>query len=345
MLFLMAIKNKKLIFCAFCAGFAAVLLMSCAPKREKANVKSIAVFIPGMTAGSPIYSELVSGARQAVGERADYELLVVEAGYNQAEWEDKLTLLTAGGKHDLIVSSNPSMPFFVETISKKFPEQRFLLMDAQLAANPAVYTLCYNQREQGFMAGYLAGLLSSEASAVGLIAAQEYPALTEVIKPAFLEGAAAASGEVGKSPSLSLSYSVIGNWFDAQKAAELAGAMINSGVKVILPVAGSASEGVVQKAAESGAKVIWFDSNGYSIRPGVIAGSCALLQKNAVYDKLNLYFKGELPFGEAETVGVRDGYVQFIEDDPLYLENTDPLVREKQSAMINQIKEGLLILD
>lgn len=307
------------------------------------------MFIPGQLEGSAIYSQLAAGTARAVREQPGARILIVEAGFNQAEWEAKLTALAAQGVHDLIVTSNPAMPYFVDAIRQRFPEQHFLLMDAEMADVPTVYSLRYNQREQAYMAGYLAALLSAadgsgDTRSIGLLAAQEYPAMTGIIRPAYLEGAAAAAADEGRA-ALSLDYRVVGNWFDAQKAAELSRGMLQSGARVILTIAGSANEGAVQAAAESGAKVLWFDSNGYAVRPGVVAGSSALMQEQAVYDKLKLYFENRLPFGTAETAGLEDGYVRFIDDDPLYIQTVAPEIREKQARMIEKIQSGGLVLD
>jgi simple sugar transport system substrate-binding protein len=121
--------------------------------------------------------------------------------------------------------------------------------------------------------------------------------------------------------------------------------MIRSGIKVILPIAGGANEGVPQTAAETGAKVIWFDTNGYNIRPGTVAGSTVLYQDKAAYEKTLLFLKGELPFGNAEVVGVSGGYVDFIEDDPLYISTVSHAIRQQQAAMTARIRSGELILD
>ncbi|MDR0539190.1 MAG: BMP family ABC transporter substrate-binding protein [Spirochaetaceae bacterium] len=337
----------KIKFLLVLAAFATTL--GCASKKNGAV--SIAVFIPGQMAGSTIYAQLGAGAERAVAEwnnghkgGTPAHIVIVEAGYNQAEWESKLTILAAGGQYNLIVSSNPSMPYFVSAISEKFPAQQFLLLDAELAGNPNVYTLRYNQHEQAYMAGYLAGLLSEGAPRIGLIAAQEYPVMDNVIKPGYLEGANAAAAEFGFAPFV-LDYRIVGNWFDAQKAAELGASMVASGIKAILPISGSANEGAVQAAAEGGAKILWFDSNGYAIRPGVIAGSCALLQEQAVYDKLMLYFEGNLPFGTADVAGLRDGYLRFVDDDPLYIQTVPQAIRDKQASLTSKIKSGALTLD
>jgi simple sugar transport system substrate-binding protein len=256
--------------------------------------------------------------------------------------------MAASASYDLIISSNPSLPEIVSAVSAQFPDQYFLLLDGSLSGNPRVYTLRYNQREQGYMAGYIAALVTGEMSAgappgtekrVGLIAAQEYPVMNNTILPAYLEGARAVD------PEYSVDFRIVGNWYDAAKAAELAADMIQNDIRVILCIAGGANEGVVQAAGLSGAKVIWFDTNGYGIRPGTVAGSAVLYQDKAARSLTLRYLEGNLPFGTSETAGVAQGYVDFIQDDPHYKAAVSPEVRELQAAMVERIRNGLLRLD
>ena len=324
---------------------------------------SIVVFIPGVTAGSPIYEMLAEGTRNAAKDYADANpetapsVTVIEGGFNQAEWESQVTTLAASGEYDLIVSSNPSLPVIVSAVSAKFPQQKFLLLDGELAGNPNVYTLRYNQREQAFMAGYIAALsamefieLSSASAAenaaaaagakrIGLVAAQEYPVMNNIILPGFIEGAQAVD------PLFDVDFRVVGNWFDAARAAELAAAMIRGGAKVLLPIAGGAGHGVVQAAVEAGIKVVWFDTNGYAIRPGTVIGSTILRQDKAACEKITLFLKGQLPFGIAEIAGTADGFVDFVEDDPLYIAAVSAAVREKQAQLTARLRSGELKLD
>jgi simple sugar transport system substrate-binding protein len=268
------------------------------------------------------------------------EVTVIEGGFNQAEWEPRITAMAASGNYDLIVSSNPSLPVIAEAVSAKFPRQRFLLLDGELSGNPMIYTLRYNQREQAYMAGHIAALVAEAAgsSRIGLVAGQEYPAMNGVILPGYGEGARAVRAESV------VDFRVVGNWFDAGKGAELASDMIRGGAAVILCIAGGANEGVVQAAAEAGAKVIWFDTNGYAIRPGTVVGSAVVRQDKAAYEKTKAFLEGRLPFGSAEVLGVAEGYVDFIEDDPDYIAAVSPEVRERQAVLMGQIRSGALHL-
>jgi simple sugar transport system substrate-binding protein len=326
--------------------------------EETRTGTAIGVFIPGVMSGSPVYEMLARGAGEAVekfnadsGQNAAGLLTVIEGGYNQAEWETKVTAMAASGAYDLIVSSNPSLPDIVSRVSVKFPDQYFLLLDGELAGNPKVYTLRYNQREQAYMAGYIAALEteaswagsaladSARARRVGLVAAQEYPAMNNIILPGFVEGARAVH------PGYEADFRIVGNWYDAAKAAELAADMIHGGARVLLCIAGGANEGVVQTASQTGAKVVWFDTNGYNIRPGTVIGSSVLYQDTAAYNQILRYLNGTLPFGTAETLGVNNGYVDFVQDDPEYIRTVSPEIREKQAAMIERIRSGDLSLE
>ncbi|MDR0721591.1 MAG: BMP family ABC transporter substrate-binding protein [Treponema sp.] len=311
---------------------------------------SIAVFIPGVMSGSPIYEMLAEGVKQGAAEKSTSQrkitVTVIEGGFNQAEWESRITALAASGSYDLIVSSNPSLPAIAASVSAKFPKQRFLLLDGALTGNPQIYTLRYKQREQAYMAGHIAALVAKEAGhesspgiRVGLVAGQEYPAMNEVILPGYREGAQQVD------PKCTVDFRVVGNWFDAGKGAELAADMIRGGVKVILTIAGGANEGVVQAAFEAGAKVVWFDTNGYGVRPGTVVGSAVVYQDKAAYEQTIRFLDGTLPFGKAELLGVAEGYVDFIEADSDYQASVSAPIREKQRILIEQIRSGVLQLE
>jgi hypothetical protein len=76
-----------------------------------------------------------------------------------------------------------------------------------------------------------------------------------------------------------------------------------------------------------------------------VVGSCVIHQDKAAYEKTMLFLKGALPFGRAETAGIRDGYVDFVEDDPDYIASVSPEIRERQAAMVARLRSGALRLD
>lgn len=327
------------------AAALAVVALGSASAAEKTKKASIAVFVPGVTSGSPIYEMLVAGVKNAASEVPGTLVKVVEGGFNQAEWESKLTSLAATGGYDLLVSSNPAIPALCEKVSRKFPKQKFLLLDGYLSGNPAMYTLRYNQREQSYLAGFIAGLATTggvpganAGKRIGLVAGQEYPAMNGVILPGYREGARAVD------PAIEVDFRVVGNWYDAAKGTELASSMIRDGADVILTIAGGANQGVVQAAANGKASVVWFDIDGYAVKPGTVIGSAVVRQDKAAYEQTKRYLAGTLPFGKAETVGVKDGYVDFIEDSAVYQSTVPEAARKKMHETIGALRAGTLVL-
>jgi len=304
------------------------------------------VYVPGVTAGSPLYEQMVAGAQKAAAEMPNVTVKVIEAGFNQGEWAEKMTALAATGEYELIVTSNPAMPFICADVAKSFPGQKWLNVDAYLAGNPQIATMLYNQVEQAYFAGYLGGLVTKSRMSgatpdlkLGMIVAQQYPALDKMMRPGYEQGAKAVD------PGISVDFRVIGNWYDANKAADLANSMFDSGVDVVLSIAGGAGQGIIKAAKERGKYVLYFDSNEYKIAPGTIIGCAVLNQERAVYERVKLAVAGKLVFGQPEIVNARDGYVDFADNDPLYTQAVPEDVRAKMAEVVKKIRTGQLVLE
>lgn len=303
----------------------------------------IGVFIPGAREGSPIYDTLAKGAERLVSEIPGASVRVIEAGFNQAEWEEKLTSFVASGKFDLVITSNPSMPELINKISKSFPKQKFICLDGYLAGNPNLYTALYNQLEQGYVNGYLSGLVSISGmkgtnpdKKIGMIIGQNYPVMDKMIIPGFTQGLKAVD------PAFQLDIRVLGNWYDAAKAADLSRSIYAGGADVILPICGSASQGVVKVAQEVGKYLVFFDDDEFDRAPQNILGCAVLHQEELAYRSLKAAVEGKLPFGKAEVVGMKEGYIEFLDKNPAYIKNVPESIRKKVEAVIQAIKSGQL---
>lgn len=335
---------------ALFAALLALFLPSCAGKKDSPSGKagdsqSIAVFVPGVVSGSPVYEMLVAGVEKAVAEFPSAKMQVIEAGTNQAEWGDKLTSLVSDGRWSLVITSNPAMPEIAAPVAERFPDCRFLIFDAYLAGNPRIATFRYNQREQAYLSGYMAALaveggmpLAGKAKKVGLIAGQEYPAMNGIILPGYLEGARAVN------PAFEADFRVVGNWYDATKGAELAKAMHSAGAGVIMPISGGANQGVLAAARDSGFYVAWFDDNGYAKAPGNVISSSVMAQERLAYEKTRAWLEGKLPMGVPGTVGVAEGYVDFVSDDPLWVSTVPEDLRKRMLSLVEDLRSGKLKL-
>lgn len=321
---------KKIIL--YTTILAALLFSGCAKKSENSGKKSIAVFVPGIIDNSPVYEMLVKGVKEAV-EGSSAELFIMEAGPNQAEWAPKITALCAENKYSVIISSNPSLPDLVEPILQQFPNQKFILMDAEKQGNPNIHTICYNQYEQSYITGYIGGLMS-KSHKLALIAAQEYPVMNNIILPYFEKGAKAANA------NSTVEFRIVGNWYDGTKGAELADAVAKIGVDVILPICGGASQGVITSAVNNGIYITWFDDNGFSKAPGTIISSSVMEQKKMSYNVTKEFLEDKTPWGTAKMVGIKEGFVDFVQDDPNYINTVPAEIRNTMQELLNNIKTG-----
>ncbi len=303
----------------------------------------IGVFIPGQREGSPIYDSLAAGAERFASENPGSSVRVFEAGFNQAEWQEKLTSFVGSNRFDVVLTSNPSLPDLIEAIAPLFPSQKFICLDGYKAGVSALHTVLYNQTEQGYIAGYLAGLISSSTlpganpqKKAGMIIGQHYPVMDTLIAPGFEQGLKAVDS------SFSLDIRVLGNWYDATKASDLAKSMIASGVDVILPICGSASQGVVKAAKDLNRYLVFFDSDEYARAPGTILGCVALKQKELAYAKLAEFAQKETPWGRADVVGVKEGFIELLDKHPGYAQNLPQSIRGRMSDLIAGIASGAL---
>ena len=305
------------------------------------GVLSVLVFIPGMVSGSPTYELLVAGAESFASSHSNVTFRVYEAGFNQAEWEEQLTSLVASGNFDLVLSSNPSLPEICERVGRRFPNQRFIITDADFSGNSQIATYLFNQYEQSLFLGYLAGLITTsnmehanQSKLIGFIAAQEYPLLTRHIVPGFIDGARMVD------PEISLDMRVIGNWFDANRAADLASSMITAGVDVFGSIAGNAGQGIIRTAQERGAYMVFHNTNAYASAPGIIVGSGIMQQKKLVEEILADVLAGRIQYGTSRTVGVREGYIDFISDDPGFTNFVPQDIRDRFMTFMENMRAG-----
>jgi len=321
-----------------------VLLVSCGHKDNEVT-KSIAVFVPGVLEGSPSYEMMDSGVRKAA-KKAGIPVKTIEGGFDQAAWGNQLMALASEKRYGLIVTSNPAMTEICVNTTLSFPDQEFLVLDGSGLSGPSVADVVYDHREQAFLIGYFAALVTSSEELkgankdlkVGMIVGQEYPQMNKEIMPGFEIGLQTVN------PDIEMEFRVLGNWYDAEKARELAAGLYNDGVDVILTISGGANQGVISAAKEAGAYVLWFDTEGLELAPGTVLASAVNRQDKAAEVWTELWVDGNLITGESRLVGIDEGYVDFPMDARLFRKHVPESIREEMETLVNRMKSGSLSL-
>ncbi len=321
-----------------------VLLSSCG-NRDAEAARSIVIFVPGVLEGSPSYEMMDIGVRNAAAE-ADVEVKTIEGGFDQASWGNQLMALASEARYDLIVTSNPAMTEICVNVAASFPEQEFLVLDGSGLTGGMVTDVVYNHREQAFIIGYFAALVTTSGELegsnnelkVGMIFGQEYPQMNMEILPGFEIGLQTVN------PDIQLTFKVLGNWYDAEKAREFAAGLYADGTDVILTIAGGANQGVISAAKEAGKYVLWFDSDGSDLAPGTVLASAVIRQDKAAEKWVKLWIKGNMAGGESHRNGLVEGYVDFPIDGKLFRKHVPESIRDEMAELISRMRSGSLSL-
>lgn len=320
-------------------------VMVLVPAAAKSTFR-IAVYVPGVVKGNPTYEMLADGVKDAQEQLAKQknpiQVKIIEGGGNQGEWQKGLTALALSRKYDLIVSSNPSLPALAEKVLEAAPQQKFLLLDSFLKGNPQIKTIGFNQYEQGYLNGHYAALISTStmphANAqykIGLLTGQEFPVMNNYIRKGFLAGAKSVDAR------FELDFRVLGNWYDAAKAAEITASMIKNGADVILTICGGGNAGTVAAAREHGAYIMWFDVPGYG-NGNEVVGSTQVALKKVCTEAVLKAAAGTLDYGTPQELGIKDDGVGFAFNGIPSSVPASVIARQKQ--LLDAVKAGTTVL-
>ena len=331
-------------------SFLLLFSISCSNSSNQNIEKkfSVGVFIPGVTSGNPTYEMLNNAALDIAKEYPNIEIKIIEAGYNQSQWEQKLTSFVAQKNFDIVITSNPAMPEICNNISKNFKNQKFIVTDSYYEGNSQIATYMFNQYEQSFILGYAAALISKsdmknivDTKKIGFIVSQEFPLLAKYIIPGYIEGAKSVDKDI------ELDYRVIGNWYDVNKALGLAESMIKNNVNVTAVIAGSSSVGVIEAFKDASKYIVFNDTDEYVKAPGTIL-LCGQLEQYKLVKQLIIEAfnnSSNIEYGKAKIIGMKDGYLDILTDSKYYSDYMPKDIQIKIEALVADIKNGNIIFE
>ena len=310
------------------------------------GVFKTAIMVPGIVGENPIFQMLVGGITKGCSELGLPEPKVVEGGDNWAAYNRYLASFADAGEYDVIITFTDSMCDSIKQWASKYPDQKFILIDGDLEsyvdAMPAnVYAMRNRDEELGYIGGYFCGLVTqssmeraNEDLSIGLVFTSEYDPWELDIKPAFINGAHAVN------PDIQVINSIVGDWVDPLKGAEVTRALFAQGVDIVWYTTGASTYGCVTEAAAQGKYAVASDNNAISLDPETIVGCTMINGENIAYDVFVRAAKGELPYGSFEVLGAADGAITFTFDDPVYLEKVPQDIRDAMTAMYAELVAG-----
>ena len=196
-------------------------------------------------------------------ERAKSELGVegrALTSESDADYVPNLSTL-AQQKYDLVIGVGFLMSDSINTVAKQFPDTNFAIIDfsqAGLKDKPAnVRGLLFKENEAGYLAGYLAALVTKEKGGdqvISSVGGQKIPPVD-----AYIAGYQAAAKEAEASIKTLNGYSQ--DFVDQAKCKEIALNQIAEGSQVVFQVAGQCGLGALDAAKEKGVLGIGVDAD------------------------------------------------------------------------------------
>ena len=86
------------------------------------------------------------------------------------------------------------------------------------------------------------------------------------------------------------------------------------------------------------------DNNGFDKAPGTIISSTVMKQEELAQLMTAEFLKGKTAWGTAKMLGVKDGFVDFVQDDELYEETVPAGIREQMAELVDAIKAGSKVI-
>jgi basic membrane protein A and related proteins len=306
-----------------------------APATETADI-SVAVVLNGELGDEAFFDSADRGARRAI-EELGIDVRVIEAGLDPAGWEPALRSAVASQEYDLIITGTFPMADVLEPVSQEFPDQQFVFYDAELAGDN-IHSILYSQNEASYLAGIVAAATSgsgeldglNEGVVLGFVGGLDLPVIND-----FLAGFRQGAESVDENAEVLVAYA--GGFGDPGQGRELAEAQIDQGADVVFQVAGGTGFGVFEAAGARGVYAIGVDSNQNPLAPGTIITSVMKNVDNSLFQAMERFVNGDLPFGVTEVLGLAEDGVGLAQDefyDDLVPTDVQALVEDARAAII-----------
>ncbi len=249
----------------------------------------------------------------------------------------EIIIRDAAQNSDLILTAGYQMGDVLARVAQEFTDVNFAIFDYVLDV-PNVASVNYKANEGSFLVGAIAAL-KTETGKIGYIGGADVPLLHE-----FEAGYIAGIQQINPELNIVVDYiSADATGFNQLgKAKELALAQYADGVDVIYAAAGGAGQGVLEAAQEQNKFIIWVDSNGNHLAPGIVLTSMTKEISASVERIIQETIEGEFTPG-IRYFGLADGGVSYAVDEHNETLLSDEII-EKVEALKTQIIAGEIVV-
>lgn len=290
----------------------------------------VTMIYPNDCVGSAAYCD---GFHLGVSE-AETQLGIILTEVNGNENDPVATemlMRNAAQNSDLVITAGYQMGDILRLVAPDFPDVKFSIFDVVLDM-PNVAAVNFKSNEGSFLVGAIAAL-KSETGKIGYIGGVDVPLLQE-----FEAGYVAGIQEINPMAEITVEYISLDvtGFVNPEKAKEIALTQYASGVDVIYTAAGGSGQGVLEAAMETEKYIIWVDSNGNDLAPGLVLTSMAKELPASVLRIIQETIDGNFTAG-VRYFGLEDGGVYYAVD-----EHNRPLLSDDLIAKVEELKEKII---
>ena len=231
----------------------------------------------------------------------------------------------------LVLTAGYQMGDMLARVAPEYPDVNFAIFDVVLDI-PNVASVNYKSNEGSFLVGAIAAL-KSESGKIGYIGGADVPLLQE-----FEAGYIAGIRAINPDAEVTVEYiSKDATGFDQpEKAKELALAQYANGIDVIYTAAGGSGQGALEAAKETQKFIIWVDSNGNHLAPGIVLTSMTKEIPASVQRIIQETVEGNFMAG-IRYFGIADGGVSYAVD-----EHNQSLLSDENIAIVESLKAKII---
>lgn len=233
----------------------------------------------------------------------------------QEDYEPNLELLIDQGA-DLTIGVGFMLENAVETVARRNPDAKFLLIDSpildaqgQPSRLPNVKTVVFKEEEGSFLVGALAGLVSKSGK-VAFVGGMEIP-LIKKFEAGFKAGVRTTR------PDAQVLATYTGSFNNVSAGKQVAQDLLSKGADIVFHAAGSDGLGVIQavkeqRAAGRAVYAIGVDSDQAHVAPDAVLTSMVKRVDLAVYEATRSLSNGEFKADDSAW-GLKEGGVTYAE--------------------------------
>ena len=312
-----------------CEAIQDVILTESPGETDVAPLR-VTMIYPSDCVGSAAYCDAFHiGVRTAAGELG---IMLTEVnGVENDSVATEMLLREAAQNSELVLTAGYQMGDVLARVAPEFPDVQFAIFDVVLDI-PNVASVNYKSNEGSFLVGAIAAL-KSESNKIGYIGGADVPLLQE-----FEAGYVAGIHAVNPDAEVTVEYiSQDATGFgQPEKAKELALAQYESGIDVIYVAAGGSGQGVLEAAQEQQQFIIWVDSNGNHLAPGIVLTSMTKEIPASVQHIIREAAEGDFMAG-IRYFGLADGSISYAVD-----EHNQPLLSDDIIMTVESLKAKVI---